>query len=196
MVATKLECKCHSGLSYNVISNSWAQLTAAWNVRTQQFASTLIENDSGVFPLGGENCGVSTHTHRSAMELILWDLTGQFVQVIEKTRPVAILSTTLQHYFRLYLNATCAVCARSYTGKRRTQKQTSKNVFVGLFCVCLPADVPEIVSAVFEPWLQDFSFRTIREKGKGKGTTGEIEVILFCLCPKRPKKSNPMGSSR
>ena len=60
--------------------------------------------------------------------------------------------------------------------------------FFFFFFLVLPADVPEIVSAVSEPFLVDLSFRRIREEGKGKGTAGGIEVFLFCLCPKRPQK--------
>lgn len=55
---------------------------------------------------------------------------------------------------------------------------------LGFSAVCLPADVPEIVSVVSEPFLEDFSLWTIREEGKGKGTPGGMKVILFCLCLK------------
>lgn len=87
--------------------------------------------------------------------------------------------------------------ARSCAKKKRKKKEELEIIFKGFpFFLVLPADVPEIVSAVSEPFLEDLSFRRIREEGKGKGTAGGIEVFLFCLCPKRPQKSNTMGSSR
>ena len=92
-------------------------------------------------------------------------------------------------------------CARADLHGRgaaqKKKKEELKIIFKGFpFFLVLPADVPEIVSAVSEPFLEDLSFRRIREEGKGKGTAGGIEVFLFCLCPKRPQKSNTMGSSR
>jgi len=184
MVATKLECKCHSGLSYNVISNSWAQLTAAWSVRTPQFASTLIENDSGVFPLGGENCGVSTHTPvRSGAvgyEISLVNLYKSSSVRQEKTRPVAILSTTLQH-FRLYLNATCAVCARTNTGKRSCAKTNEQKCICRAFlclltCRCSWNRIGSIwaMTAGFlfqnNPW---------ERKGEGDNRRNRGDLVLF-----------------
>ena len=81
-------------------------------------------------------------------------------------------------------------------GAAQKKRKRSWRSFYGLssfffflfFFLVLPADVPEIVSAVSEPFLVDLSFRRIREEGKGKGTAGGIEVFLFCLCPKRPQK--------
>lgn len=85
-------------------------------------------------------------------------------------------------------------CARRST--RAAQKQMSWNVFFGLFRLCLPADVPEIVSAVSEPFLDDLSAWRIREEGKGKGTIGGIEVALICMCPKCPQKWKTLCCSR
>lgn len=66
MVATKLECKCHSGLSYNVTTNSWAQLSAS--EKKCQNTAVCIGADwkwQRRFStwMRGNNCGVSTHRH-------------------------------------------------------------------------------------------------------------------------------------
>lgn len=113
----------------------------------------------------------------------------------EKTRPVAILSTTLQPYNRFHLNATCAVHARTHMGASCVKGKLTY-INLGLFCLCLPADVPEIVSAVSEPCLEDLAVWRNREEGKGKGTVVGIEVVLLRVCPKRPQKSKMMGSCR
>lgn len=63
----------------------------------------------------------------------------------EKTRPVAISSTTLQTHFRFHLNATCAVCVDPH--RQADREKGGKGTILVVFDSegCLPADVPEIV---------------------------------------------------
>ncbi len=109
------------------------------SVKTPQFESAPIGNDSGVFPLEAVKTAACpntqthtlslalslSHTHRSALELYTIWLVNFYKSSSarqEKTRPVAILSTTLQPYFRFHLNATCAVCVRTYKGEEVRKK--------------------------------------------------------------------------
>lgn len=99
----------------------------------------------------------------------------------EKTRPVAILSTTLQPYFRFHLNATCAVCAGP-PGQVDRGKQIVWKDFGSIFFSpdgCLPADVPEIVSAVSEPFLRGGFLCFEESVGKERGR-GEQEECMCC----------------
>lgn len=82
----------------------------------------------------------------------------------EKSRPVAIFSTTLQRYSRCHLNAACAVCARNYTNaERRRGGKTNPNGFEE---ASLPADVPGTVWGGSEPLF----LRVCRIHGEGEGT--------------------------
>lgn len=117
----------------------------------------------------------------------------------EKTRPVAILSTTLQPYFRFHLNATCAVCAGPHRQVDRG-KERAWNDFGRFFPDgCLPADVPEIVSVVSEPFLGRGGvislFWRIRQEGEGKGRTGAMYGLSF-LTLNFPQKSKCDGQYR
>lgn len=93
------------------------------SVKTLQFLrrECKIGNDSGVFPLEE----TAAYPHWSALELYttwLFNFYKSSSARQEKTRPVAILSTTPQPYFRFHLNATCAVCVWSLQGRDAAQK--------------------------------------------------------------------------
>lgn len=69
------------------------------------------------------------HAHRSALGLCTMWLVNFYKSSSgrqEKTRPVAILSTTLQPYFRFHLNATCVACARTYEGEELRKKKSDE----------------------------------------------------------------------
>lgn len=82
---------------------------------------------------GGGNCGVSKRTgpHRSWSDWSIFYKSSSARH--EKTRPVAILSTTLQPYFRFHLNATCAVFVRTDTGEELRKKKWAEINFGGSF---------------------------------------------------------------
>lgn len=131
MVATQLECKCHSGLSYNVTPDSWAQLSATAKC---QNSAVCIGADWKWQRRFSTRRGKMRriHTHWSALELYTIWLVNFYKSSsarLEKTRPVAILSTTLQPYFRFHSNATCAVCVRTYMGEELRKKNLAKFYF-------------------------------------------------------------------
>lgn len=117
----------------------------------------------------------------------VYDLTGQFftshhLPGSEKTRPVAISSTTLQPHFRFHLNATCAVRDDPHTQVDREKKtQQKKNwndfdsiCFRGLLtCRCSWNRIGSIwaISGGISP----FEESVRKERGRG-----EQEKWMFC----------------
>lgn len=109
-----------------------------------------------------------------------------------KTRPVAILSTTLQPYFRFHLNATCAVCAGPH-GQVDRGKQIVWNDSGSIFfpprwlltCRCSWNRIGSI-------WAISAGgislFWRIRQEGEGKGRAGGMYVLSF-LALNVPQKS-------
>lgn len=136
MVATKLECKCHSGLSYDVTTSSSAvclQIQKCYNTAVCKGADWTWQRRFSTWRGGGGNCGVSKRTgpHRSWSDWSIFYKSSSARH--EKTRPVAILSTTLQPYFRFHLNATCAVFVRTDTGEELRKKKWAEINFGGSF---------------------------------------------------------------
>lgn len=89
-----------------------------------------LKMTAAFFHLKGENCGVSTHIHthtgphwRALYTIWLVNFYKSSSARQEKTRPVAILSTTLQPCFRSHLNATCTVCVCGPTGAEKLRKK-------------------------------------------------------------------------
>lgn len=107
------------------------------NIKCQNTAVTTgadsrTENDSGVFPLEGKKLR-RIHTPGPHWSCVLFNFYKSSSARQEKTRPVAKLSTTLQPYFRSHLNATCAVCVRTYMGEELRKKTNKLEFILGAF---------------------------------------------------------------
>lgn len=135
----------------------------------------------------------------------VYDLTGQFftshhLPGSEKTRPVAISSTTLQPHFRFHLNATCAVRDdphRQVDREKKTNKQKKPGMILIVFVSesCLPADVPEIVSVVSEPFLGGFLLLKNPSGRKGEGERRRNGCFVLSDRKLHPKVKNVLGST-
>lgn len=145
--ASAIQLQCYHEQLSSVSCNIKCQNTAV-----STGADGRNENDSGVFPLEGKKLR-HIHTPGPHWSCVLFNFYKSSSARQEKTRPVAKLSTTLQPYFRSHLNATCAVCVRTYMGEELRKNKPARINFRGFLCVSLPADVPGNVSAVSEPFL-------------------------------------------
>lgn len=159
-------CKCHSGLGDNVTANSWARITGTEN-KTSKLRSWAEKwrrrlQEAAGFPHTGPQWGCTTrlsnfYKSSSAQQ--------------EKTRPVAILSTSLQPHFRFLLNATCAVWARS--------RSTENTLFTNLAFIHLKGFFPPLCAVTWR-----CSWNRI----------GNIWAISgWFLCQKKPWKKEEKG---
>lgn len=182
VAATKIENKCHSFLRYNVART--AELSC------HKVSKHRSENDSVVYNLNGKNCGVSpnththTHTYRSALGLCtiwLFNFYKSSSARQERTRPVAILSTTPQPFFRFHLNATCAVCVRTHKGEEWRKK---KGAGIKFRAFCMSAYLQMLLKS-YRQYLSHFWRVSLPEesarKERGRGQQEDKGGVLLCV---------------